>query len=35
MFDGNLITRKDVFKLKHLGSDTYFNLSALETKENI
>lgn len=35
MFDGQLITRKDNFKLKHLASDTYFKLAALEDEHNI
>lgn len=26
IFDGNYITRKDNFRLKHLASDTYFDL---------
>lgn len=35
IFEGLLITRKDNFRLKHLSSDTYFNLNNHETDKNI
>lgn len=35
IFDGTLVTKKDNFRLKHLASDTYFNIGKYTTTYNI